>query len=416
LNKRVKTTTHQGITAPLGFSAAGLACGIKHSGQPDLTLIVADRTCAVAGVFTTNQLPSPSVMICRQHVHAGKARAIICNSGISNASTGSQGRKNAIATCQKVAQQLGWPSTQYRHVLPCSTGIIGHQLPMKKLTRGIQTLAPRLSIGPQADAEAATAIMTTDLVPKQAYRTLRIGEKTVQLAGICKGSGMIAPNMATMLAFITTDLSITAQALRKALKQATNAGFNRISVDQHTSPSDTVLALASGAAQNPTIRTTGKNFNLFQAALTDLCQDLAYQIVKDGEGATRVFRIRITNARNLQDADRAAKAIVNSPLVKTAVHGADPNWGRITTAAGYSGATINPEKTSLFIGHRKNVCVFRRGQPTHLTRRDETALKKIMNAAEVAFTLDLGLGRANTEWLGCDLSHQYVTINADYTT
>jgi glutamate N-acetyltransferase/amino-acid N-acetyltransferase len=244
---------------------------------------------------------------------------------------------------------------------------------------------------------------------------------------MCKGSGMIAPNMATMLAFVTTDAAITPTVLHAALREAAGASFNRISVDQHTSPSDTCLVLASGAAGNPMIAAAGAALQRFTAALTELCRDLAYQIVKDGEGASRVFRVRVLGAANIEDADRIGRAVVDSPLVKTAVHGADPNWGRITTAAGYSGAAIEPAKLTLFIGPgprsrprkaqtRDGVCVFRNGQPTAAGRKPTARLRKLMKAPEVTFTLLIGQGRAQCEWLGCDLSREYIRINADYTT
>jgi glutamate N-acetyltransferase/amino-acid N-acetyltransferase len=399
-----------GITAPRGFLAAGGTCGIKASGNPDLTLIVADRPCAAAGAFTTNLMPGAPVIVGRRHLKRGTARAMVCNSGNANASTGAEGEANAIEMCRLVAKAIGCDPHE---VLPSSTGIIGRQLPMEKITRGIATLANRVERGRAADAAAARGIMTTDLVPKSAHRTLRLGDKRVQLAGICKGSGMIAPNMATMLAFITTDAAISPGMLRKAIVAASGGSFNRISVDQHTSPSDTVLVLASGAAGNKAITAPGRDYDAFLDALTDLSRDLAYQIVKDGEGATKVFRVRVTNARNENDADRIGRVVVDSPLVKCAVHGGDPNWGRITTAAGYSGAAISPERMSLDVGE---VRVFERGAPLPLKKREQNKLNRIMKQKEITFTLDIGLGKASVEWLGCDLSRQYIAINADYTT
>src|SRR5262249_46621616 len=234
----------------------------------------------------------------------------------------------------------------------------------------------------------------------------------VSLAGIAKGSGMIAPNMATMLVFTVTDCAITAPSLAAALREAALGSFNRISVDEHTSPSDTVLTLASGLAGNPRITARrGRDYRAFVAALTELCRDLAYQIVRDGEGATRVFRVRVRSARDAADADRIGRAIVNSPLVKTAVHGADPNWGRIVTAAGYSGAAVRPERMRLSIG---DVAVFARGTPVRVTATRRLA--RLMREKEVTFTLDVGLGTASVEWLGCDLSRAYVAIHAGYTT
>jgi len=405
-----RKTSSKGITTPRGFRAAAVTCGIKESGKADLAVIVADVPCTAAGVFTTSRTPSAPVRVGRSHLRGGRARAIVCNSGNANASTGRQGERDARQMCQLLAERIGCPA---RQVLPTSTGIIGVPLPMAKIERGIGEAAADLARGPAADRAAAAAIMTTDLVPKTAHRSVRLGEKIVHLAGIAKGSGMIAPNMATMLAFITTDAAVSAPMLKRALREAAAASFNRISVDEHTSPSDTALALASGLAGHRTIAQPGQALTQFTEALTDLCRDLAYQIVQDGEGATRIMRVTVQGAKSVRDADRVGRAVVNSPLVKTALHGCDPNWGRITTAAGYSGAAIKPEKMSLFIGE---VCVYERGQPTRLTGAASKKLQRIMRQKEVAIRLTLGMGKAHAQWLGCDLSKQYVTINADYTT
>jgi len=399
------------ITRCRGFTAAGGVCGIKPSGKPDLALIVADVPCAAAGVFTTNRVVGAPVIVNKRHLRAtaGVARAIVCNSGISNSATGARGVRDAEAMCRAVAEAVGCSP---REVLVSSTGVIGRLLPTPRVVRGIGALSARLARGPKADAAAAAAIVTTDLATKSAFRRVRLGGRTVSLAGIAKGSGMIAPNMATMLVFTVTDCAITAPSLAAALREAALGSFNRISVDGHTSPSDTVLTLASALAGNPRIGTrSGHDYRAFVAALTELCRDLAYQIVRDGEGATRVFRVRVRGARDAADADRIGRAIVNSPLVKTAVHGADPNWGRIVTAAGYSGAAISSERMRLSIG---DVAVFARGTPVTVTATRRLA--RLMRDKEVAFTLDVGIGTASVEWLGCDLSRDYVAINADYTT
>ena len=399
------------ITRCLGFRAAGGTCGIKPSGKPDLMLIVADVPCAAAAVFTTNRVVGAPVTVNQRHLRttAGRARAIVCNSGVSNSATGAQGVRDADAMCRAVAGAIGCARDE---VLVSSTGVIGRRLPMPRVLDGIAKLGARLDRGAAADAAAAGAIVTTDLRTKSAFRRVRLGGRTVSLAGIAKGSGMIAPNMATMLVFVVTDCAIAARPLRSALRQAVSDSFNRISVDQHTSPSDTVLTLASGLAGNRTITTAaGRDHAAFARALTGLCRDLAYQIVRDGEGATRVFRVRVRGARTVADADRIGRAIVDSPLVKTAVHGGDPNWGRVVTAAGYSGAAIRPERMSLAIG---GVPVYARGTPVEV--RAARRLATIMRASEITFTLDVGLGRASAEWLGCDLSREYVAINADYTT
>jgi len=415
-----KTSPHS-ITLPKGFRAAGTTCGIKPSGRPDMALIVADRPCAAAAVFTKNRLPGAPVIAGKRHLRDGRAQAIVINAGVANDATGQEGIDNAITTCKLVTEQLAERhgiKLKYRDVVPSSTGVIGPQLPMDKITRGVTNLVKKLARGPKPDRDASLGIMTTDLVPKPGNATVKLGNKTVRLGGIAKGSGMISPNLATMLVFITTDVAISPVMLKLALKQATAASFNRISVDQHTSPSDTVAILASGLAGNRTITVPGKAMHDFTEKLTDLCNNLAYQIVKDGEGATRVFHVAVTGARSEGHADRVGKAVVDSPLVKTAVHGCDPNWGRIVTAAGYSGAPINPDTMSLTIGRTrpKQVCVFKQGVPNKLTMPQNRRLEAAMKQKDVYFNLDLGQGKASATWLGCDLSREYIRINADYTT
>jgi glutamate N-acetyltransferase / amino-acid N-acetyltransferase len=397
------------ITAPAGFRAAGGTCGIKASGRPDLALIAADRPCPAAAVFTTSAIPSPSVIVGRKHLKAGSLQAIVCNSGNANASTGVRGVKDAAAMCGAVAQHLRCKPTQ---VLACSTGIIGQPLTMGKILPGIDRLAATLDASARADAAAATAIMTTDLTTKMALRTAKLGGTSVTLGGIAKGSGMIAPNMATMLAFITTDAAITLRPLRWALQEAVNASasFNRISVDTDTSPSDTVAIMASGRAGHRSIAARGSLYAAFVEVLTDLCRDLAYQIIADGEGATKVIRVKVEGARSEADASRVGRAIAESPLVKTAVHGGDPNWGRLTMAIGKSGAAVKAEKLSVSIGP---IEVYRHGRPA---AADLPTLQMLMRHKEVVMTVRLGLGRASTTWLGCDLSREYIAINADYRT
>jgi glutamate N-acetyltransferase/amino-acid N-acetyltransferase len=399
------------ITAPKGFRAAGGTCGIKASGKPDLMLLVADELCSAAGVFTTNRIKGAPVLIGERHVKKGKARAIICNSGNSNVATGSKGLNDAIAMCKAVADAIGCDPG---HVLPASTGIIGRPLPIDKIKQGITQLAPQLAAGERADADAAKAILTTDLVDKTALRTLTICRQRITLGGIAKGSGMIAPSLATMLGFVTTDAAVSPSVLRSLLKQATTASFNRVSVDTDTSTSDTVYMLASAAAGNPTIKSASSpEAKKLLAALTELCGELAYAIVKDGEGATHVFRVTVKNARNEEDADRVGRAITDSPLIKCAVHGGDPNWGRLAMAVGKSGASFDPAKLKLYIG---KTAVFRNQMPIAFTPAIEQSLQSEMTRPEVSFTVDLGVGKTGCIWLGCDLSREYVGINADYST
>lgn len=416
-----------GITTPRGFYAAATTCGLKESGLADLSLIVADRPCAAAGVFTKSRTFAAPVAITKRHLKSGQASAIVVNSGNANASTGQQGQRDAIAMCQLLSEQLAQRAPKPpvppdnlpikpNDILVSSTGIIGQPLPMERIARGIATAASRLERSRAVDDLAARAIITTDLVTKQSFCRIKLAGKTVNIAGIAKGSGMIAPNMATMLCFITTDAAITPAQLRNALSNCVATSFNRISVDQHTSPSDMVLALASSAADNPRISRRDASYKKFELALGQVCSDLAYQIVKDGEGATKVFRVNVVGSKTQREADRVAKAIVDSPLVKTAVHGGDPNWGRIITAAGYSGAAVQQNKMSLHIGSANPVCVLDHGMPAKLSRTTERRLAGIMSKKEITLTLDLSRGRATTQWLGCDLSRQYVAINADYTT
>lgn len=410
MNKPSSSSGH-GITWPLGFHANGGTCGIKASGRPDLAMIVADAPCAAAGVFTQNKMPGAPVIVGKRHIHSGTARAIVANAGCSNVCTGERGIRDAVEMCQLVAKHtcIG-DAIEARSVLPCSTGVIGRYLPMEKIRKGIASLSQTLGRGKAFDDATARAIMTTDLVPKSASLSLKIGGRTVRLAGIAKGSGMIQPNMATMFAFITTDAAITPAALRASLKTAADLTFNRLSVDHDTSTSDTVLVLASGKAGNKTLP---KPHTEFTAALTALCKDLAYQIVKDGEGATKVFRVVVRGAKSQKDADKIGYTVTGSPLIKCAVHGGDPNWGRLVAAVGRSGAAVRPDKLTIHIG---DVCVGRDGFALEHPAARRKKLEALMAAREITFTIDLGLGRGETEWLGCDFSKEYVSINADYTT
>lgn len=404
------TRLPRSVTAPRGFRAAGGTCGIKPSGKPDLALIVADGPCDAAGVFTRNKVKGAPVIIGRRHLKNGSARAVLCNSGIANVATGQRGLRDAIAMCKAVADELGFEAGE---VLPNSTGVIGPRLPVERITGYTPQLVRSLARGAAADAAVAQAILTTDLVPKAAKRTVQLGQTRVTIGGVAKGSGMIAPNMATMLVFITTDAAIAAEPLQQALKTAVDQSFNRMSIDSDTSTSDSVCVLANGEAGNRKITRSGRQFDAFADALTDLGKDLAYQIVQDGEGAEKVFRVRVTGARSVRDADKVGRAVVDSPLVKTAVHGGDPNWGRILMATGKSGASVKPERVTLSVG---GVRVFEPGGPIEITPAVQNRLERAMAGREVVLAIDLGLGEAGCEWLGCDLSRQYVAINADYTT
>lgn len=410
-----KKQTSRSVTAPRGFRAAGGAFAIKPSGQPDMALIAADALCTAAAVFTTNQMPGAPVIVSKRHVRSGRARAIICNAGVSNVCTGQQGLRNAEMMCRLTAEGLG-DGCQTRQVLVSSTGVIGKPLPMDKIETGVKTLCHRLSRGEQADKDAARAILTTDLVTKTALRRIKLAGETVTIGGVAKGSGMIAPHMATMLVFITTDAVIHAAPLKAALKHAVSQSFNRINVDDDTSTSDSVQILASALAGHRRICSSNeknKAYQTFRDALTDLCKDLAYQIVKDGEGAEKVFRVVVRGAANQRDADRIGRTVTASPLVKTAVHGGDPNWGRLAMAVGRSGAKVKPERVGVGVG---KLVICRAGESTKLTPAKTRELDRLMAQKEITITIDLGLGDGACQWLGCDLSREYIRINADYTT
>ncbi|MEM1446789.1 MAG: bifunctional glutamate N-acetyltransferase/amino-acid acetyltransferase ArgJ [Planctomycetota bacterium] len=397
------------VTLPKGFRAAGGTCGIKESGKPDLTLIAAERTCAAAAVFTTNAFKGAPVLVGMKHLQrsAGHARAIVANSGNANVATlAAGGEDHAIAMCRAAAEAVG---CEPHEVLPASTGVIGRPLPIDRITQGIRDLGPKLSVGPEADAAAAAGILTTDLVTKSAV----VERDGYTLGGIAKGSGMIAPSMATMLVFITTDAELSPADLQHALNLANVASFSRMSVDTDTSTSDTVYLLASGSSDHPPIVRDSDAFREFVAALTELCTDLADQIVRDGEGATRTFAVHVRGAASVEDADRIGRAVVDSPLVKCAIHGKDPNWGRLVMAAGKSGAQIDPDR---FTAKIQGVTVFADRQPTVTEPDALAALSATMDADRITIELDAHQGEAEATWLGCDLSRQYVAINADYTT
>lgn len=421
------------ITRPLGFRAAATTAGIKPSGKSDLALIVCEdvqgsrmsieprRT--AAAVFTRNAVVGAPVEIGRAWrsamLRGGPAlRAVLINAGCSNAATGEPGVEDAQATMRCVAEQIRCAPEE---IMPSSTGIIGHRLPVDKITRAVPGLVKSLSRGEAADEAAARAIMTTDLVHKMAHKELEIGHKQVHLGAIGKGSGMIAPRLdsagpqATMLAFITTDAAIAAPALQHALEDACRESFDRVSVDAHPSCSDTVLVMASGAAGGSTIKPIHDGepeFYAFRAALTSICQDLATKVVRDGEGVTRTFRVEVRGAADAASAEMMARCVVDSPLVKCAIHGKDPNWGRIVTAAGNAGVRFDTSEASLSIG---GVEVYRAGVPTGVGKTDPK-LVAAMNADPVECVMTVGHGRGRAWMLGCDLSAEYVKINAEYTT
>ena len=388
---------------PLGFRAAGHACGIKSDPTKlDLSLFVADGPCTAAGVFTQNRVVGAPVKVSRERVPSSTVRAVVINSGCSNACTGDRGIMDAKRMTATVAEEIGCAASD---VLVCSTGVIGHFLPMDKLARGIAAASPKLQASPAAFHAAARGMMTTDTVSKQAMRQVTIGGKIVTISGACKGAAMIAPNMATMLGVVMTDARLSRDAAPPLLKSAVDRSFNCISIDQHTSTSDTVLLLANGAS--------GVVCDVspeFREALTEVCTSLSQQIIRDAEGAEHFVIVDVRGATNYSDAYRMAKAVADSPLVKTAITGNEPNWGRIVSAAGYAGVPFEERDCSLSIN---GIEVYHRGAPTE---HDATAVSDAMRTGEVHIDLKFTLGHADCRCWTCDLTAEYVRLNSDYTT
>jgi glutamate N-acetyltransferase/amino-acid N-acetyltransferase len=397
----------QHITLPGGFTAAGVRCGLKQADTEDLAVIACDRDASAAIVLTSNQVVGAPVLWCRQLLPdgRGKARGMVINAGCSNVCTGKQGLKDARSMAARTAKGVGCDTEQ---ILVASTGIIGQRLPMQKIRAGIDDACSQL--GNEHDQAVARAILTTDLNTKSAMEQVTVGGKKATIAGICKGSGMIAPSLATMIGAITTDVAITPAALHKALISAIDETFNAVTVDTDTSTSDTVAVLASGAAGNKPLTTRSEDFLAFVRALGEVCNSLAWQIAADGEGATRVIEVRVRNARSRDEAKLAAKSVADSPLVKTAAHGCDPNWGRIVMALGKSAAEVDPDRLGVKLA---GVTVFSKGTGR---RFDPDELTKKMTTDVLTIECDLGLGTGEYTALTCDLTREYIAINADYHT
>jgi glutamate N-acetyltransferase/amino-acid N-acetyltransferase len=391
-----------GVTAPLGFRAAAVASGIKPEGL-DLALIVADTDCAAAGVFTTNLARAAPVLVSREHVAGGRARAVLVNAGCANAGTGDAGLADAREAAEAAAATVGCAT---REVLVASTGVIGVRLPMEKLRAGIAAAGRRLSR--DGGAEAACAILTTDTRPKELALAFRNGDASCLVGGMAKGAGMLAPNLATMLAFFTTDAAVEPSLLRRALAEAVGESLNRITVDGDTSTNDCALALASGTSGAPAIDREGPAFDAFRRALADAGRRLAHLLVRDGEGVTRVAEVKVEGARTAADADRIARTVAESPLVKTALHGGDPNWGRVLAAVGRSGVALDPSRVSIWVG---DVHVAEAGAGRGY---DESAAAAAMREDPVRLRVRLGEGDASGWMWTSDLSHGYVDINAHY--
>lgn len=399
-----------GITAAKGFLAASAAAGIKYKDRKDMAMIYSQVPCQAAGTFTTNVVKAAPVKWDQKLVkESGEAQAVVINAGIANACTGAEGYSYCKATAQAAAEALG---VDENSVLVASTGVIGMQLPMDRLTAGIRMMAPLLSDTQESGTEAAKAIMTTDTEKKEVAVEFEAGGKNVTIGGMCKGSGMIHPNMCTMLAFVTTDLAISRELLQEALSQDIKDTYNMISVDGDTSTNDTVLLLANGMAGNPVITEKNEDYHAFCQALNVVNETLAKKMAGDGEGCTALFEVKIIGAESKQQAVTLAKSVITSNLTKAAIFGHDANWGRILCAMGYSGALFDPEKVDLFFesaaGKLKII-----GNGVALDYSEEEATR-ILSEPEVTAVADVKMGDQTATAWGCDLTFDYVKINADY--
>lgn len=399
-----------GVTAAKGYEAASTAAGIKYQGRTDMALIYSQVPCVSAGTFTTNVVKAAPVKWDRQVVDSGAGvQAVVVNSGIANACTGEEGMRYCKETAKAAAEALNIDAAG---VLVGSTGVIGMQLPMQKLVDGIQVLAGKKAEGLQSGHDAALAIMTTDTVEKEMAVEIEIGGKTVTIGGMSKGSGMIHPNMCTMLAFITTDAAITKEALQKALSEDVEDTYNMISVDGDTSTNDTAILLANGLAGNQEITYASPEYETFKEALHMVNETLAKKMAGDGEGATALFEVKVVGAESIKQAKTLAKSVVCSNLTKAAIAGHDANWGRILCAMGYSGVQFDSEKVDLFFESKAGkLQIIENGVATDYS---EEVATKILSEPEITATADIKMGDYSATAWGCDLTHEYININADY--
>lgn len=394
-----------GVTFPKGFKAAGVKAGIKKSGNLDLALIYTEKEAAVAGVFTKNAVAAAPVIVSREVVKGGKAHAIVANAGCANACTGETGLANARKMAALAAAEVGCASDE---VLVGSTGIIGVNLPMDKLEAGIKAAAAELS--EDGSKNAGNAIITTDTYSKACSCEVEIGGQAVRFGAIAKGSGMIQPNMATMLCYITTDANISSQLMQKALSEIVEVSFNMISVDGDMSTNDTVLVLANGASGAAEITDGSPEYDKFYATLKEICRELSKRIAADGEGATKFLTINVSGTKTFEDAKTVAMSIAKSPLVKTAFFGEDPNWGRVICAVGYAGIPMVPEKTVIKFG---GVPVYANGLGAEFNEDD---IHKVMAEHDIVIDVEMGMGDAKATVWSCDFSYEYVKINGEYHT
>ncbi len=398
-----------GVTAAQGFVAGGIHCGVrKNKSKPDLAMIYSEKPCAAAAVYTQNLVKGAPILVTQKNIADGAAKAVICNSGNAN-TCNADGEEKAQAMCDLTAQALGIAP---QDVVVASTGVIGQVLPIEPIAAGIPELVKALSA--DGSHAAATAIMTTDTIAKEAAAEAEIGGKTVKVGGISKGSGMIHPNMATMLCFVTTDCAISPAMLDKAIHQVTEKTFNMISVDGDTSTNDTFAILANGAAGNPEITAPGPDYDAFAEALEAVCRQLSKLMAGDGEGATKLLVCRVDGAMDLSMARTVSKSVICSTLFKAAMFGADANWGRVLCAIGYSGAAVDVNKIDVSFRSAKgqvDVCQDGAGIPF-----SEEEASQVLSEHEIEILVHLHLGEASAEAYGCDLTYDYVKINGDYRT
>ena len=401
----IKTVEGGTLTTVPGFLAGATYAGLKTYAEDklDLGLVSSETPCAAAGVFTTSAIRSPSITVNQEHLAQGPVRGLVVNAGIANACVGEQGYTDAKNMTEMAAQRLG---VSAQEVLVCSTGIIGVELPMSLIGAGLG----KIDLTPEGGHAFARAVMTTDTRPKETAVSFELDGRTSHIGGVCKGSGMIHPDMATMLAFIGTDAAVEQAYLAAALKEVADASFNMMSVDGDTSTNDALLVMANGTAQNSPINAGSPGAAVFEEALLEVCTYLARETARDGEGASKLITVELLGAKDTEDARKAAKTIASSNLVKSAVYGADPNWGRVMMALGRSGAAAEEAKVDLFVN---GVCIMEAGKPIPYHR---DAVVALMRSPEVTFRVNLNLGDGQATAWGCDLTEQYVIINSAYTT
>ena len=402
---KIDSIPHGTVTSPKGFSAGAAFAGVKEGVKRnfDIGILYSEFACSVAATFTKNTIKSAPVLLDQQRLGKGTARAVIANSGNANASTGEQGMADAIEMTTLAAGMIGIDA---ENVLVSSTGVIGKHLPMTKIRKAMGNIA----LSAEGGHDFARAIMTTDRIPKEVAVSVEFGEAKFIIGGVAKGSGMIHPNMATMLCYLTTDAAVAPEFLNTTLRKVVDDTFNMISVDGDTSPSDTVILMANGQAKNRAITTGSPLAQVFRKALVKVCTELARLIARDGEGATKLIQVTVTGAKTRSDARKAARTVISSSLLKAAVHGADPNWGRVLAAVGRSGAKVIESKTDVIIG---DIMVLKGGTPQDYA---EPSVVEVFKRPDVPIGVNLNLGTSSATAWGCDLSEEYVTINSEYMT